>query len=91
MAGKSQNIAHKILASHLVGVTMTPGREIQLKVDHLLMQDATSTLTMLALESMELDRIKIDLACHCEIMLVGGFSVWIRAKNDGTPKEKAVA
>ena len=64
MAEKPQNIAHKILASHLVGGTMTPGQEIQLKVDHLLMQDATSTLTMLALESMELDRIKIDLACQ---------------------------
>jgi aconitate hydratase len=61
---KPQNIAHKILDSHLVGGTMTPGQEIQLKVDHLLMQDATSTLTMLALEAMELDRIKIDLACQ---------------------------
>ena len=59
-----QNIAHKILSAHLVGGTMTAGREIQLKVDHLLMQDALSALTMLALEAMQLDRIKIDLACQ---------------------------
>ena len=64
MAKKPQNIAHKILESHLVGGTMTAGQEIQLKVDQLLMQDALSALTMLALEAMELDRIKIDLACQ---------------------------
>ncbi len=64
MAKNPQNIAHKILASHLVGGAMTAGQEIQLKVDQLLMQDALSALTMLALEAMELDRIKIDLACQ---------------------------
>ncbi len=64
MARKPQNIAHKILESHLVGGTMTPGEEIQLRVDHLLMQDALSALTMLALEAMGQDRIKIKLACQ---------------------------
>ena len=64
MAKKPQNIALKILESHLVGGAMTAGQEIQLKVDQLLMQDALSALTMLALEAMELDRIKIDLACQ---------------------------
>ena len=64
MTKKSQNIAHKILGSHLVGASMVAGQEIQLKVDHLLMQDALSALTMLALEAMELDRIKIELACQ---------------------------
>jgi aconitate hydratase len=64
MTKKTQNIAHKILDSHLVGGSMVPGQEIQLKVDHLLMQDALSALTMLALEAMELDRIKIELACQ---------------------------
>ena len=64
MAKNPQNIAHKILRSHLVRGLMVPGEEIQLKVDHLLMQDALSALTMLALEVMELDRIKIELACQ---------------------------
>ena len=64
MAKNPQNIAHKILRSHLVSGLMVPGEEIQLKVDHLLMQDALSALTMLALEAMELDRIKIELACQ---------------------------
>ena len=64
MAKNPQNIAHKILSSHLVSGLMVPGEEIQLKVDHLLMQDALSALTMLALEAMELDRIKIELACQ---------------------------
>jgi aconitate hydratase len=64
MAKNPKNIAHKILESHLVGGTMTPDEEIQLKVDHVLMQDALSALTMLALEAMDLDRIKIELACQ---------------------------
>jgi aconitate hydratase len=64
LANKAQNIAHKILKSHLIGTEMTPGEEVQFKVDQLLMQDALSALTMLALEAMELDRIKIDLACQ---------------------------
>ena len=57
-------MAFKILGSHLVQGTMIVGEEIQLKVDHLLMQDALSSLTMLSLEAMELDRIKIELACQ---------------------------
>tara|TARA_B100000768_G_scaffold53485_1_gene51999 strand:+ start:2214 stop:4202 length:1989 start_codon:yes stop_codon:yes gene_type:complete len=64
MAANPQNIAQKILSSHLLKGIMIPGEEIQLKVDHLLMQDALSALTMLALEAMELDRIKIELACQ---------------------------
>ncbi|MGA0394765.1 MAG: aconitate hydratase [Rhodospirillales bacterium] len=64
MANKPQNLAHKILKAHLAGGEMVPGQEIQLNVDHLLMQDALSALTMLALEAMELDRIKIELACQ---------------------------
>ena len=64
MTSKPKNMAYKILGSHLVQGTMIVGEEIQLKVDHLLMQDALSSLTMLSLEAMELDRIKIELACQ---------------------------
>ncbi|MEQ8194236.1 MAG: aconitate hydratase [Rhodospirillales bacterium] len=64
MANKPQNLTHKIIASHLVGGTMTPGEEIQITVEQLLMQDALSPLTMLALEAMDVDRIKIEMACQ---------------------------
>jgi len=59
-----RNLAHKLLASHLTGGDMAPGEEIQLRVDQVLMQDALSALTMLALEAMELDRIQVELACQ---------------------------
>jgi aconitate hydratase len=62
-AGK-QNLARKLIASHLVEGEMTPGSEISLKADQVLLQDATSTLTMLALEAIGLDRIKVDTACQ---------------------------
>lgn len=59
-----RNLAQKLITSHLVGGTMQVGEEIQLSVDHVLMQDALSTLTMQVLEAMDTDRIKVDLACQ---------------------------
>ena len=59
-----QNLAQKLIHSHLAAGEMTPGAEIQVRVDHVLMQDALSVLTMLALEAMEIDRINVELACQ---------------------------
>lgn len=44
-------IAHKIIASHLVGGEMTPGSEIALKIDQTLTQDATGTMAYLQFEA----------------------------------------
>jgi len=62
---KSSTLAEKLIAAHLVpGETPQPGEEVKLKVDQVLLQDATGTLTMLALMAMGLDRIRVDTACQ---------------------------
>ena len=38
------NIAHKIISSHLVEGEMVPGKEVGLRVDQTLTQDATGTM-----------------------------------------------
>ncbi|GAB3569926.1 aconitate hydratase [Spelaeicoccus albus] len=58
----SQNVAQKLISSHLVSGEMTPGSEIGLKIDQTLTQDATGTMVMLELESLGLDRIHTDLS-----------------------------
>lgn len=55
-------MTQKIIHSHLVEGEMIPGKEIALKVDQTLCQDATGTLVMLELEAMGLDRIKTELS-----------------------------
>ncbi|MDX1485057.1 MAG: aconitate hydratase [Alphaproteobacteria bacterium] len=64
MATRPENLARKLIARALADGDMTPGAELRLRADQVLLQDATSTLTMLALEAMGLDRIKVDLACQ---------------------------
>ena len=60
-----QSLAQKLIAAHLVsGNTTDAGSEIQLHVDQVLLQDATGTLTMLALEAIKLDRVKVKVACQ---------------------------
>ncbi len=59
-----RNLATKLLADHLISGEMIPGEEIQLRVDQVLLQDATSTLTMLALEAVGIDRVKVELAAQ---------------------------
>ncbi|HYF48636.1 MAG TPA: aconitase family protein, partial [Planctomycetota bacterium] len=56
------NVAQKIIASHLVSGSMTPGTEIGLKIDQTLTQDATGTLVMLELEAMHLDHAKTEVS-----------------------------
>ena len=56
------NIAQKLIRSHLVEGETTPGREIGIRVDQTLTQDATGTLVMLELEAMELDRVKTQVS-----------------------------
>ena len=46
------NLTQKIIGSHLVSGTMTPGSEIGLRIDQTLTQDATGTMAYLEFESM---------------------------------------
>jgi len=59
-----ENLAHKILASHLVQGTLVPGQEIALKIDQTLLQDATGTMAMLEFMATGIDRVKVDLAAQ---------------------------
>jgi aconitate hydratase len=56
------NVSQKLIKSHLLEGTMEPGKEIALKVDHILQQDATGTMIMLELEKLGLDKIKTEVA-----------------------------
>jgi aconitate hydratase len=58
----SLTLAQKIIAAHLVEGTMEPGREIALRIDQTLTQDATGTMAYLELESMGVDRVKTELS-----------------------------
>ncbi|MEZ6111869.1 MAG: aconitase family protein [Pirellulaceae bacterium] len=59
-----RNLAQKLIASHLVEGTMTPGEEIALRIDQTLTQDATGTLVMLELEAMGLDRVRTEVSAQ---------------------------
>jgi aconitate hydratase len=58
----SLNLAQKIISSHLVDGLMEPGHEIGLKVDRVLMQDATGTMACLQFEAMGIPRVKVEHA-----------------------------
>ena len=58
------NVAQKLIKSHLLSGAMTPGKEIGIRIDQTLTQDATGTLVMLELESMGLDSARTELSCQ---------------------------
>jgi aconitate hydratase len=58
----SLNLTQKIISSHLVNGKMEPGQEIGLKVDRVLMQDATGTMACLQFEAMGIPRFKLEYA-----------------------------
>ena len=59
-----QNVAQKLISSHLVSGNMDPGSEIGLKIDQTLTQDATGTLVMLELEAMGLDTVRTEVSAQ---------------------------
>lgn len=58
----ARNLTQKILEAHLVEGRCAPGEEIAIKIDHILLQDATGTMAMLEFEALGIDRIKAELA-----------------------------
>ena len=60
----AQNVAQKLIAAHLLDGEMTPGKEVALRIDQTLTQDATGTLVMLELEAMKLDRVKTEISAQ---------------------------
>ena len=58
----AENVAQKLIRSHLESGELTPGSELGIRIDQTLTQDATGTLVMLELEALGLDRIRTDLS-----------------------------
>jgi aconitate hydratase len=56
------NVVEKILREHLVEGEYEPGKEIGLRIDQTLTQDATGTMAYLQFEALGLDRVKNELA-----------------------------
>ena len=59
-----KNLTHKILEAHLVEGELVPGKEIGIRIDHTLLQDATGTIAMLEFEALGLERVKVELAAQ---------------------------
>jgi predicted aconitate hydratase len=57
-----KNVAQKLIEAHLVGGNMQPGKEIGLKIDQTLTQDATGTMVMLEFEAMKIPRVKTEVS-----------------------------
>ena len=55
-------IAQKIIAAHLVSGEMKTGREVALRIDQTLTQDATGTMAYLEFETMGIPRVKTELS-----------------------------
>jgi aconitate hydratase len=62
--GPPRNVTRKLIAAHRVEGETTAGHEVGIAIDQTLTQDATGTLVMLALEAMELDRVKTELSAQ---------------------------
>src|SRR3990167_5958828 len=57
-----KNITQKILDSHHVSGEMAPGKEVAIKIDQTLTQDATGTMAYLQFEAMGVPRVKTKLS-----------------------------
>lgn len=56
------NVSQKIIKDHLLSGELIPGKEINIRIDQTLTQDATGTLVMLELEALGLDRVKTEIS-----------------------------
>ena len=58
------NLTQKILEAHLVEGELIPGKDIAIRVDQTLLQDATGTMAMLEFMAMGVERVKVELAAQ---------------------------
>ncbi len=56
------NLARKILASHLISGEMTPGKEIGIRIDQTLTQDSSGTTAYLQFEAIGLPRVQTEVS-----------------------------
>ena len=60
----AMNLTRKILKDHLLEGEMIPGREIGIRIDQTLLQDATGTMAMLEFETLGLEKVRVDFAAQ---------------------------
>ncbi|RJP73320.1 MAG: aconitate hydratase [Candidatus Abyssobacteria bacterium SURF_17] len=58
----AQNLAEKLIESHLVEGKMAIGEEIGIRIDQTLTQDATGTMAFLEFESLGIPRVRTELS-----------------------------
>jgi len=56
------NVFQKVLKPHIVSGSMEPGKEVAIKIDQTLTQDATGTMAYLQFETLGLDEVKTELS-----------------------------
>ncbi len=59
-----KNVTQKLIDSHLIEGRMQPGKEIGLKIDQTLTQDASGTLVMLEFEALGISRVRTELSAQ---------------------------
>ena len=57
-----RNLTHKVLAEHLADGRLAAGEEITLRVDQVLVEDATGTMAAMQFEELGADRVAVPLA-----------------------------
>ena len=57
-----RNLVQKIISEHLVKGEMKAGEDIQVKVDQVITQDATGTMTWLQFEAIGIDKVQVETA-----------------------------
>jgi aconitate hydratase len=58
----SDSVTYKILKEHLVEGELAPGKEIGIRIDQTLTQDATGTMAYLQFEAMGIPRVKTEIS-----------------------------
>ncbi len=58
----AETLVAKLLRTHLAGGSLTPGEEVQLRVDQILLEDYTGTMACLQFEALGVDRIQVPFA-----------------------------
>lgn len=58
----AETLVAKLLHTHLAGGSLTPGEDVQLRVDQVLLEDYTGTMACLQFEAFGVDRIQLPFA-----------------------------
>jgi aconitate hydratase len=59
---RAMNLTHRLLSTHLLHGELTPGEELHLKPDQILIEDATGSMSYLQFEGLRVERVAVPLA-----------------------------